>query len=91
MADGKDSVEAVNNTLIAIYESFETAKELGWTICVPKGKLMHALEENRYISRKKRGSTVVCVFTDIAKPERNDQSVNGWFSRVYLQVKAFAI
>lgn len=41
MADGKTYLEAVKNAEIIIQEWIDTAKELGWEIPVPKGKLMY--------------------------------------------------
>ncbi|WP_428354375.1 type II toxin-antitoxin system HicB family antitoxin [Methyloprofundus sp.] len=42
MADGLTYLEAVANAEIVIQEWINTAKELGRTIPVPKGRLMYA-------------------------------------------------
>lgn len=42
MSDGETYIEAVSNTEIVIQEWIETAKELGWTIPQPKGRLIYA-------------------------------------------------
>jgi predicted RNase H-like HicB family nuclease len=42
MADGKTYHEALSNAEIVIKEWIETAKELGWSIPEPKGRLMYA-------------------------------------------------
>ena len=42
MADGKNYQEALTNLEIIIQEWLETARELGRTIPVPKGRLVYA-------------------------------------------------
>lgn len=42
MADGKTYQEAVDNAVIVIDEWIETAKDLGRSIPVPRGRLMFA-------------------------------------------------
>jgi predicted RNase H-like HicB family nuclease len=42
MADGKSYQEAVDNAVIVIDEWIETAKDLGRSIPVPRGRLMFA-------------------------------------------------
>ncbi|WP_211320483.1 type II toxin-antitoxin system HicB family antitoxin [Algoriphagus yeomjeoni] len=42
LADGESYSEALSNVEIVIAEWIETAKSLGRSIPVPKGKLMHA-------------------------------------------------
>jgi len=42
MADGSTYKEAVQNVLVVIEEWIETAKELGRSIPIPKGRLLYA-------------------------------------------------
>jgi len=42
MADGKTYSEAIRNALIVIEEWMETARELGRSIPIPKGRLVYA-------------------------------------------------
>ncbi len=42
MADGKNYIDVINNTEIAISEWIETAKELGRAVPKAKGKLSYA-------------------------------------------------
>ncbi len=42
MADGKTYNEAIQNALVVIEEWMETAKELGRSIPMPKGRLIYA-------------------------------------------------
>jgi len=42
MADGKNYIDVINNTEIAITEWVETATELGRVVPKPKGKLSYA-------------------------------------------------
>ena len=41
MADGKTYKEAIQNALVVIEEWMETAKELGRSIPMPKGRLIY--------------------------------------------------
>ena len=42
MADGKTYKEAIQNALVVIEEWMETARELGRSIPIPKGRLIYA-------------------------------------------------
>ena len=42
MADGKTYKEAIQNALVVIEEWMETARELGRSIPMPKGRLIYA-------------------------------------------------
>ncbi|MDC7286630.1 type II toxin-antitoxin system HicB family antitoxin [Blautia schinkii] len=42
MADGKTAIEALENAEIIISEWIETAKEVGYDIPEPKGRLLYA-------------------------------------------------